>query len=149
MTRDTRRDPPSLGFPRLYFAFGGQMSTHEAQREFALVDGITTIGSADDADLRLEGLEQHHAEIRLGDDDHYTYVPLCEPTGGSVHGREGIRSTLRTGTLIELGPYTVSFYREEFADGTAPDDSGPGRKFARMRADAHRAEDHREARRGD
>ncbi|MDQ6849436.1 MAG: FHA domain-containing protein [Actinomycetota bacterium] len=110
------------------------MQTHTPQREFELVERVTTIGSSPDAGLRLDGLERHHAEIRRDDDDNYVYVPLGSPISGSVHGRPGEPAVLRTGTRIEMGAWTVSFYREEYAESSVPLDSAPGRKFARMRA---------------
>lgn len=111
-----------LGGPRLIFAAGGEISTREPQREFPLEAEVTTIGSADDADLRLADLEPRHAEIRHDDNDEYVYVRIGSPAaaGGSVHGAPLDLVVLRTGTRIELGPWTVSFYREEFAD------QGPG-----------------------
>ena len=140
MTFATRRNPPSLGHPRLIFALGGSMTSHEPQREFALVDDITTIGSADDADLRLDGLDLWHAEIRRDAADDYTYVALGAAAGSSVHGRHGSPTVLRTGSRIEFGTWTVSFYREEFADQSVPADSPPGQAFAQLREDAHRAD---------
>lgn len=119
MTRDDER---GLGHPRLIFAAGGEISTREPQREFPLDAEVTTIGSAEDATLRLAGLEPRHAEIRHDENDEYVYVRTgsAAAAGGAVHGSPVEIAVLRTGTRIELGSWTVSFYREEFAD------QGPG-----------------------
>ena len=49
-------------------AFGalrhGDAQANAEQREFELLPGVTVIGSGADADLRLAGLEEHHAEVR-------------------------------------------------------------------------------------
>ena len=97
MTDASRQTPPSLGRPRLIFSAGGEVTDHEPQREFDLVDHITTIGSASDADLCLPGLEHRHAEIRHDDADDYVYFPLGALSGSSVHGRPGVSVALRTG----------------------------------------------------
>ena len=118
----TDHRPRGLGNPRLIFAAGGEISTREPQREFPLDADVTTIGSAEDATLRLDGLEPRHAEIRHDVNDEYVYVRTgsAAAAGGAVHGSPIGTAVLRTGTRIELGPWTVSFYREEFAD------QGPG-----------------------
>ena len=145
MTLLSRQDPPSLGDPRLFFALGGVTSTRAPQRQFALVDHVTTIGSAPDADLCLAGLEPRHAEIRHDEHDCYTYVLLAGSPGGSgftgagLSGLEG-HTVLHTGTRLEFGDWTVSFYRDEFADSIVALDSPPGRRFAGMREKARRAQ---------
>jgi hypothetical protein len=53
----TTHDPRGGGRPRLIFAPGDTAPQHASQREFDLVPGVTVIGSAPDADLRLEGLD--------------------------------------------------------------------------------------------
>lgn len=122
------------------FSYGGEVSSNEPQREFYLVDHVTTIGSAPDADLRLAGLLPAHAEIRHDEDDDYTYIPLGPASGGSVDGRPHVDTMLRTGTRIKLGPWTLSFYREEFADKSVGVDTLPGIRFAQMRDDPRAAE---------
>lgn len=130
---------PALGYPRLVFAAGGAVSTHDAQREFELVDDVTTIGSGADADLRLDELEERHAEIRRDAADEYVYVRLGVATGNTVHGLPAERVVLRTGARVELGPWTVMFYREEYADRSAAPGSRSAKRFARQR-DAERRE---------
>jgi hypothetical protein len=59
----TTHDPRGRGHPRLIFAFGGHAPAGSEQRESDLLPGVTVIGSAADADLRLDGLGEHHAEV--------------------------------------------------------------------------------------
>ena len=120
MSITTTHDPHGGGRPRLMFAMGGKTYTKDPQREFYLRPGITTIGSAEGCDLRLVGIGARHAEIRRDDDDEYTYVDLGTRTGSTVHGRSVGEYVLRTGALIVFGHWTVSYYREEFADHGKP-----------------------------
>lgn len=82
-----------------------------------LLPGRTTIGSGADADLRLEGVESLHAEVRHNEDDEYVLYSYA-PTGGGrpnlPHSSEDAR-ILRTGSRIEIGSWRLAFYREEFA----------------------------------
>jgi hypothetical protein len=72
----TTHDPRGGGRPRLIVALGGTAPQHASQREFDLVPGVTVIGSGPQADVRLEGLETHHAEIRRDERDEYVYINL-------------------------------------------------------------------------
>lgn len=123
---------PGSGRPRLIFAVGSGDWNGSRPREFDLLPGRTTIGSGPDADLRLEGLEALHAEIRHNEDDEYVLYPFA-PTGG---GRPNLpRSTdnariLRTGSRIEMGPWRLAYYREEFADHGRPHGGRQGGEYA-------------------
>ncbi len=112
----TPRYEPGAGHPRLIFAAQGEIATREPQREFALDHEITTIGSADNALLRLDGIDAQHSEVRHDANDEYVWVRVGDITTATVHGRPAAHAVLRTGARIELGPWTVSFFREEFAD---------------------------------
>lgn len=116
----TTHDPRGGGHPRLIFAVGGDAPANTEQRQFMLRPGVTVIGSAADADLRLAGLDSHHAEIRRDAADEYIYVDLGTSTGSRVDGRPVGEQALHTGDRIELGNWTLSFYREEFADHGRP-----------------------------
>jgi hypothetical protein len=121
----TTHDPRGGGRPRLIFALGDTAPQHASQREFDLLPGVTVIGSAPDADLRLEGLDAHQAEIRRDERDEYLYVDLGSQAPGRVDGQPASSKPLRTGDRIELGDWTLSFFREEFADHGIP---GGGRQ---------------------
>jgi hypothetical protein len=133
MSVTTTHDPKGGGRPRLMFSMGGETQTTEKQREFYLLPGTTTIGSADDCDLVLDGLAEHHAEIRRDELDEYSYVDLGSDIGSTVHGQAAGEAMLRTGAIIVFGPWTVSYYREEFADHGRPYGGRQGGEFAYQR----------------
>jgi hypothetical protein len=116
----TTHDPRGGGHPRLIFALGSDAPPNTEQREFMLRPGVTVIGSAADADLRLAGLDGHHAEIRRDAADEYVYVDLGTSAGSRVDGRPVGEQALHTGDRIELGTWTMSYYRDEFADHGRP-----------------------------
>jgi hypothetical protein len=116
----TTHDPRGGGRPRLIVALGGAAPQHAGQREFDLVSGVTVIGSGSQADVRLEGLETHHAEIRRDERDEYVYINLGSGPPGRVDGQPVSQKPLRTGDRIELGDWTLSYFREEFADHGIP-----------------------------
>lgn len=105
------------GRPRLIFVQNSQVWNGQVPREFELVADRTTIGSSDDAMLRLDGLEDVHAEVLHTEDDEYVLVPRGAITG-SVNGREP--SILRTGARVQLGAWALAFFREEYADHGRP-----------------------------
>ncbi len=113
---------PGSGRPRLLFSVGSGDWDRSRPREFDLLPDRTVIGSGADADLRLEGVESHHAEIRHNEDDEYVLYSFA-PTGGGrpnlPHSTDDAR-ILRTGSRIEIGPWRFAYYREEFADHGRP-----------------------------
>jgi FHA domain len=116
----TTHDPQGGGRPRLIFALGGSAPADREQREFDLRPGVTAIGSAPDADLRLLGLGSHHAEVRRDEADEYVYVDLGTSAGSRVDGQPMGEQALHTGDRVELGTWTLTYYREEFADHGRP-----------------------------
>lgn len=108
------------GRPRLIFALGGSAPQGAVPREFNLREGTTTrIGSGADTDLRLDGLAEQHAEIQCEGGDEYVLVDLG--AGGSrVDGQPVERAPLHTGDRIELGDWTMSYFRDEHADHGRP-----------------------------
>lgn len=123
---------PGSGRPRLIFAVGSSPWDGSRPREFDLLPGTTVIGSSPDADLRLEGLEKVHAEIRHNEDDEYVLYAHA-PTGGGrpnlPHSSDDAR-ILRTGSRIEMGPWRLAYYREEFADHGRPFGGRVGGEYA-------------------
>lgn len=126
MPRMSTNDPHGGGRPRLIFALGDTAEAGSGQREFSLRRGITTIGSGADADLRLAGLDEQHAEIRRDEADEYVLVDLGSSVGSRVDGQTARGRALHTGDRIELGDWTLSYYREEFADHGRPDGGRQG-----------------------
>jgi Inner membrane component of T3SS, cytoplasmic domain len=119
----TTHDVYGGGRPRLIMSLGGKASARAWPQQFELVPGVTVIGSGDDADVRLPGLAPRHAEIRRDAEDEYVLVDLGSPQGCRVDGRlisGPDEQALHTGDRIELGDWTMSFYREEFADHGRP-----------------------------
>ena len=133
MAITTTHDPRGGGHPRLIFAVGDEAPAKTEQREFMLQPGVTVIGSAADADLRLGGLAGHHAEIRRDAFDEYVYVDLGTSGGSHVDGQLVSAKTLHTGDRLELGNWTLSYYREEFADHGRPFGGREGGELSRQR----------------
>ncbi len=114
---------PGAGRPRLIFVIGSENWNGQMPREVNLSPTVTTIGSAPDADLQLAGLQPFHAEIRHDENDEYVLYPLGDVSGGAKReSRQGQRDgqILRTGARIEMGPWRMAFFREEYADHGRP-----------------------------
>ena len=114
---------PGAGRPRLIFVIGSENWNGQMPREFDLSPTVTTIGSAPDADLQLAGLQPFHAEIRHDENDEYVLYPLGDVSGGAKREpRQGRRDgqVLRTGARIEMGPWRMAYFREEYADHGRP-----------------------------
>lgn len=122
---------PGSGRPRLIFAVGSDDWDGVRPREFDLLPDRTSIGSGPDADLRLEGLEALHAEIRHNEDDEYVLYSYAATGGGRPnlpHSSDNAR-ILRTGSRIEIGTWRLAFYREEFADHGRPHGGRQGGEY--------------------
>ena len=114
---------PGAGRPRLIFVIGSANWNGQMPREFDLRPTVTSIGSAPGSDLQLAGLQPFHAEIRHDDNDEYVLYPLGDVAGGANRNYElGDRGgqILRTGARIEMGPWRMAFFREEYADHGRP-----------------------------
>ncbi len=126
---------PGSGRPRLIFSVGSGDWYASRPREFDLLPGVTTIGSSPEADLRLDGLEPFHAEVRHNEDDEYVLYSFA-PTGGGrpnlPHSSDDAR-ILRTGSRIEIGTWRLAYYREEFADHGRPFGGRVGGEYAFQR----------------
>lgn len=83
-----------------------------------LTEEIVTLGSAPDCDIVMPGLEEHHAEIHHDERDEYVVVAVAGTT--RVNGAGVRRSLLRTGSRLQVGEWTLTFAREEFADHGRP-----------------------------
>ena len=116
----TTHDPHGGGGPRLIFTLGGSAGAAQWQREFCLIPGVTTLGSGADASLRLSSLDERHAEIRRDSADEYVFRDLGSSTGSRVDGQPVGERALHTGDRIEVGPWILTYYREEFADHGRP-----------------------------
>lgn len=97
----------------------------EERSEFPLTQDLTRIGSAGDAELRLEGTSAVHAEIRHDDNDEYVLRMIGAGDMGSTMLEEVVESDgkfqiLRQGAQFTAGPWTFVFMREEYADHGRP-----------------------------
>lgn len=121
-TPTTTHDPDRGGYPRLVMALPQAPLPGHRQPVFPLtVDGVTTIGSADDCDIVVPGLAPQAAEIRHTDQDEFVLAPLVR--GAAVRVNGGLvksEALLRTGSRVELGDWTLSYAREEYADHGRP-----------------------------
>ena len=125
---------PGSGRPRLIFVVGSENWNGQMPREFNLLPGTTTIGSSPEADLQLPGLKPLHAEIRHDDNDEYRLFAIGEVAGSSRPADDG-RSVgngqiLRTGSRLEMGPWRMGYFREEFADHGRPFGGRVGGEYA-------------------
>jgi hypothetical protein len=116
----TTHDPDHGGNPRLVMAPSPHPGPGDRPPVFRLTHEVTTIGSAPDSDIRLPGLAPRHAEVRHDEWDEFVLVRLDAAGAVTVHGARTDEALLRTGTPVELGRWTMSFVREEYADHGRP-----------------------------
>lgn len=124
---------PGSGRPRLIFVVGSENWNGQPPREFDLLPTVTRIGSGESADLRLDGLLDTHAEIVHDRDDEYVFYPAGQAGASTSSGRRVTGQILRTGARIELGPWRMAFFREEFADHGRPFGGRAGGEFAHQK----------------
>ncbi len=128
---------PGSGRPRLIFVVGSENWDGRMPREFNLLPTETTIGSGEGANLQLAGLDDVHAEIRHTADDEYVLYARGEMAGSarrdSESGRKDGGQVLRTGARIELGPWRMAYFREEFADHGRPHGGRIGGELSRQK----------------
>lgn len=102
-----------------------RVSSESERFVFALDRDEITIGSSAENDLRLEGAEAAHARIQHDERDEYVLTMLAEgetsanPLASGTHPGDH-SATLRTGAQFTAGPWTLVYFREEFADHGRP-----------------------------
>lgn len=116
----TTHDPHRGGYPRLIMPIGPYAKADDRPKVFQLRDDVTTIGGAAGCDIRLDGLEPLHAEIRHDDADEFVLVRLGGAGTTRMHGAPVDSAILRTGCGVDLGPWHFSYFREEYADHGRP-----------------------------
>jgi len=120
-TVTTTHDPAGGGNPRLIMAPRDDSWPGDRQEVFRLRGATTTIGSDQGCDIVLDGLEPVQAEVRHDQDDEYVLVRTDgRPVATRVNGAPVDRSLLRTAARVEVGAWTMTFFREEFADHGRP-----------------------------
>lgn len=133
MTIGTTHDPQGGGHPRFTFWRSDVHAASATEHMFPLMPGVTTIGSSPTADLSLTGLAEQHGEVRRDSADEYVYVHLDPGPPSTVNGAPAARKPLHTGDRLMLGPWTLTFSREEFADHGRPHGGRQGGESARQR----------------
>lgn len=117
----TTHDPGAGGQPRLVLVPREDAWPGDTQRRYHLRDvGTTSIGSAESCDIRLRGLEPVHAEVRHDDRDEFVLVSHSPGDPVRVNGETVADQVLRTGSRVDIGGWTMTFYREEYADHGRP-----------------------------
>ncbi len=116
----TTHDPEGGGRPRLYFSGSLNRLPGGQTREFFLrVGQVTTIGSDSGCHLQLDGLDPLHAEVRRDEWDEYWVISVGS-TPVRVNGATVRKARMRTGTKVEMGRWTMSYFRSEHADHGRP-----------------------------
>ena len=120
----TTHDPAMGGHPRLVVAYGGTLLIESGesprQTEFALAPGVTTIGSSPGADVRLPDVDGEQAQIVWDQFDEYVFVQRSATLDSRINGELMGSHPLRTGDRLEMGPWTLTYMREEYADHGRP-----------------------------
>lgn len=114
----TTHAAPGAGSPRLTLSWGNHRWPSERRTVYWLDGETTRIGSGSDADIRLDELDELHAEVRHDEDDEYVVLGHSPETW--VHGERRESALLRTGTRLQVGPWTLVYTREEYADHGRP-----------------------------
>lgn len=129
----TTHDPRGGGRPRLYFGLSPWPQAGEQQRVEYLTKSRTTVGSAEECDIRVAGLQPVHAVIERTPDDEYVLTHVAESGTSTVAGIPARGSLLRTGAGILLDTTRLSYFREEFADHGRPYGGRLGGEIGRQR----------------
>lgn len=135
----TTHGTPGAGEPRLIGAPGPSPWPGDRQPVFPLAPGVTSIGSDPGCDLVLEGLDPLQGEVRWTGDDEFVYVHLGGEVSSRVNGAPVAMSLLRTGTRLQLGSWTLTYYREEYADHGRPYGGRLGGEIGHQRPQPPRA----------
>lgn len=120
----TTHDPEGGGRPRLVVALGGIVMVEPdgtlKQAEFNLLRGVTRIGSSPKAAIRLPGLDVEQAEIVWDQFDEYVFVQVSTTMDSRINGERMGTHPLRTGDRLEMGDWTLTYSRDEYADHGRP-----------------------------
>lgn len=140
----TTHDPGRGGRPRLVFVLGSTPVLGRADapdlRDVELNPVGTSIGSGDTCGLRLPKIDVLQATIARDDADEYIFSVKSTTVPSSVNGQVLDRHRLRTGDRIEMGPWTLTFVRDENADHGRPHGGRAGGEGEHQRAQPPRSE---------
>ncbi len=116
----TTHDPEHGGYPSLVVAPGASPSPGHVREVFPLSRTVTTLGSDPECDIVLAGTEARHAEIHHDDRDEFVVVGVGVEGTVLVNGAPVDRAVLRTASRLDLGEWTMTFTRQEYADHGRP-----------------------------
>jgi len=116
----TTHGAPGAGEPRLVGVPGAAPWPGDRQPVFSLTHGGTTIGSDPCCDVVLTGLDPVQGEVRWTHEDEFVFVHRGSTMPSRVNGERVRERLLRTGSRVQLGSWTFTYYREEYADHGRP-----------------------------
>lgn len=116
----TTHDPHGGGHPRLYLTDSRVPQMARKIQVFNLAPGRTSIGSGEDVDLQLTGTDALQAYVERTPDDEYVLRTQGREVRSYVNGQELPEQRLRTGSRIEMGPWRLTYVRDEYADHGRP-----------------------------
>ena len=120
-TVTTTHDPSGGGNPRLITVPRDDPWPGDRQEVFRMRSDVTTIGSDPGCHVVLEGLAPLHAQVLHDEDDELVLLRAeGRPEATRVNGAPVDRALLRTAARVDLGRWTLTYFREEFADHGRP-----------------------------
>ncbi|WP_281964947.1 FHA domain-containing protein [Serinicoccus marinus] len=131
----TTHDPLGGGNPRLVY-YPAPGPEQGAPRLVApLRRGTTTIGSEEECDIVVPGLDPQHAEIRRDPttDEYLLHASPGSSAGVGGQPADADGTVLRTGATVVCGDQTFVYQREEYADHGRPYGGREGGEFSRQR----------------
>lgn len=136
----TTHDPDGGGYPRLVMAPDPHPQPGDVQPVFHL-GSLSVLGSDPEVDIVLRGLSPRHAQVRHTDDDEFEISSLDPARPVRVNGAPVYSPhLLRTGTRVDVEGWTLSFYREEWADHGRPYGGRIGGELGRQQLQPDRDE---------
>lgn len=129
----TTHDPRGGGSPRLVFALSPWPREGDVPRVEYLVQQRTTIGNAEECDIRIAGLEPLHAVVERTEHDEYVLTHVASTGTSTVAGVPAHGSLLRTGAGIGLDATRLTYFRAEYADHGRPYGGRLGGEIGRQR----------------
>jgi len=124
----TTHAAPGSGNPEIIIAVPDRPDLRPDPDRFPLDKDEVTIGSGPDQDIRLPDTEPHHLTIFHDERDEYRVRPVGLVGGGSA--AEPNERALRTGATLEVGPWVLTFRRDESADHGRPFGGRQGGEFS-------------------
>lgn len=131
----TTHDPAGGGRPRLVLPAGQGWG-----RVIHDLAPVSSVGSGEEALIRLPGLHAVQAEVRRDEEDEYRLHVLAGALDVRVDGalvRPGSPGVLlRTGTRVQVGLWVLTYCRDEHADHGRPYGGRIGGELGRQRSQA-------------